>query len=142
MPLHLLYCSPTLYTAEDKQNLSLAITKLYAMLPDFYVVVNFVPIEDQYVGGVKRDNFLRTVVHHLAVTTPDTAEGNVKKTAFMDHYSATLKPFTLDRGISWEAEVIQSDPVFWRMDGIQPPTTLEKERLQAWRDAGTPLPRL
>lgn len=57
-------------------------------MPDFYVVVNFIPSEEQYVGGIKRADFLRVVVHHLAAVYPDTAEGSVKRIECMakSHY--------------------------------------------------------
>ena len=75
----------------------------------------------------------------MTKTHPDTHFRNIRKNGFMDKYSDMLRPFTLDRGISWEAEVLQTDPVLWRMDGFRPPTILERERLQDWAKAGKPI---
>ena len=68
MPLHRLYVPPNLYSAEDKSTIGDAITKVYSMLPAFYVVVLFINVdkEDFYVGGKRNDNFVRISVQHLA----------------------------------------------------------------------------
>lgn len=68
MPLHRLYIPPNLYSAEDKGAIADAITKVYSHLPAFYVVVLFINVdkEDYYVGGQRRDSFVRISVQHLA----------------------------------------------------------------------------
>jgi phenylpyruvate tautomerase PptA (4-oxalocrotonate tautomerase family) len=71
MPLHRLYVPPKLYSAEEKSAIADAITKIYTEvynLPAFYVVVLFISVdkEDYYVGGRRRDNFVRIAVEHMA----------------------------------------------------------------------------
>ena len=68
MPLHRLYVPHALYSAEDKSAIAEAITKVYAAIPAFYVVVLFISVdkEDYYVGGKRDDNFVRISVEHFA----------------------------------------------------------------------------
>jgi phenylpyruvate tautomerase PptA (4-oxalocrotonate tautomerase family) len=68
MPLHRLFVPRKLYSADDKSAIAEAITKVYVSLPPFYVVVLFVDIdkEDYYVGGQRRDDFVRIAVQHIA----------------------------------------------------------------------------
>ena len=68
MPFHRFYVPRDLYTTEEKHAIAEAITQLYTPLPKFYVVVNFINIEDGdfYVGGEKNNKFVRIVVHHAA----------------------------------------------------------------------------
>jgi phenylpyruvate tautomerase PptA (4-oxalocrotonate tautomerase family) len=73
MPLHRFYVPPSLYSAEEKAAIADAITKVYARIPAFYVVVLFINVskDDYFVGAQKRDNFARIVVHHLARQFPE-----------------------------------------------------------------------
>ena len=68
MPLHRLYVPPNLYSAEDKAVIGEAITKVYAHLPAFYVVVLFIDIskENYFVGGQRNERFVRIAVQHIA----------------------------------------------------------------------------
>lgn len=68
MPLHRLYIPPNLYSAEDKAVIAESITKVYAQLPAFYVVVLFIDIdkENYFVGGKRSDRFVRIAVQHIA----------------------------------------------------------------------------
>jgi phenylpyruvate tautomerase PptA (4-oxalocrotonate tautomerase family) len=72
MPLHRLYVSPKIYSAEEKSAIADAITKVYSHLPAFYVVVLFISVdkEDYYVGGRRSDNFVRISVEHMARQFP------------------------------------------------------------------------
>ncbi|KAK4705169.1 hypothetical protein P7C70_g1034, partial [Phenoliferia sp. Uapishka_3] len=146
MPLHLLYCAPDLYNSDEKHAIAKEITELYVGfgLPAFYANINFIDSENQFIGGERRHKFLRAVVHHLAVTHPDTPEGyarkNIRKDRFMEAYSKLLKRWTIDRGISWEAQVLQTDPLLWRLDGIRPPTIKDTERFKLWVEANKPIP--
>jgi len=70
MPLHRFYIPRNTYSKEDKAALSEAITNVYSVaMPRFYVVVLFIEVdkENYFVGGKAVDNFVRVVVHHLAV---------------------------------------------------------------------------
>lgn len=59
MPFHRLYCSPNLYTKEEKHEIARAITGVYTRLPPFYVVVNFIEVEKDnfFVSGEPEDRF-------------------------------------------------------------------------------------
>jgi len=73
MPLHRIYIPRNTYSKEDKAALSEAITSVYSAIPKFYVVVLFIEVdkEDYFVGGKSVDNFVRIVLHHVAVTMGD-----------------------------------------------------------------------
>ena len=73
MPLHRFYVPPDLYSAEDKSAIASAITKVYSQLPAFYVVVLFITVdtESYYVGGERKDNFVRIAVQHIARRFPE-----------------------------------------------------------------------
>ncbi|KAK0192905.1 putative oxalocrotonate tautomerase [Armillaria mellea] len=141
MPLHRFFIPSNLYSDEDKQTLSKAITDLYVKigLPEFYVVVLFieVPRHGYFVGGKATDNFVRVVVHHLA---KQFAADN-DKTRFMDTYEQTIAPFTKARGVDWEVEVIDSDPQLWRENGIVPPHVAHNAEIELlWAKENRPIP--
>lgn len=68
MPLHRLFVPPNFYSDDDKAAIADAITNCYPMLPAFYVVVIFIDVEKKnfYVGGQRRDNFVRFSIEHIA----------------------------------------------------------------------------
>jgi phenylpyruvate tautomerase PptA (4-oxalocrotonate tautomerase family) len=72
MPLHCFYVPPKLYSAGEKEKIAQVVTKVYAQLPAFYVVVLFIDVdkEDYYVGGQRSDNFVRIAVQHTARQLP------------------------------------------------------------------------
>jgi len=137
MPLHRLYVPPNLYSAEDKSAIAEAITKVYSMLPAFYVVVLFINVgeEDFYVGGQRNDNFVRISVQHIARNFSD----DIAKRNFMDRYEKALEPFTKGRAIDWEIQVEDCDRLLWNENGMNPPmadTEAEKE----WKVQNRPVP--
>jgi hypothetical protein len=57
MPLWTIYHPPSVFESEEtKEALSKAITSIYTAvnLPAFYVNVLFIPVQDIWIGGVKR----------------------------------------------------------------------------------------
>ena len=106
MPLHRIYHPPSAFSAADKAGLAEAITNLYTSvgLPAFYVVVLYIPIENDsfYVGGKTTDKFIRVVSQHLARQIPDGAP----KLAFMEKFEAVLAPFIKAKGFDWEVSDI------------------------------------
>ncbi|KAG7448806.1 uncharacterized protein BT62DRAFT_929884 [Guyanagaster necrorhizus] len=141
MPLHRFYVPPNLYSDEDKQTLSKAITNQYTRtgLPEFYVVVLFVEVPRQgyFVGGKATDNFVRVVVHHLAKQFATDED----KARFMNAYEQTIAPFTKARGVDWEVEVIDSDPQLWRENGIIPPHAVNNTEIALlWAKENRPVP--
>ncbi|KAF9257489.1 hypothetical protein L218DRAFT_109856 [Marasmius fiardii PR-910] len=142
MPFHRFYVPRGLYTSEEKQAIAKAVTEVYTVksptpLPPFYVVVNFIDIEDGgfFVGGEKNNKFVRIVVHHLAIRVEETH----MKRDFMNRYEAALSPWTKDKGIDWEVQVANQDPVFWNENGLQPPE-YGSEAFKLWKDLDKPVP--
>ncbi|KDN43753.1 hypothetical protein RSAG8_05943, partial [Rhizoctonia solani AG-8 WAC10335] len=129
MPMHRIYTPAGLYSSAEKQALAKAITSAYTTspagdrgLPPFYVVVLFIDLRDDsfYVGGEKHKSFARFNVQHLARHFRDKKE----RLGFMRLYEEKLKPFTLDKGLDWEASHVNidlADPLTWRENGMSPP---------------------
>ena len=104
MPLHRIFHPPGAFTAAEKQALTDRITALYTIrLPAFYVVVLFIPVEEDsfFVGGKATDKFIRVVVQHLA---RHYSNKELKK-SFSDRYEAALAPFIKDKGYDWEVRI-------------------------------------
>ncbi|ESK96779.1 4-oxalocrotonate tautomerase [Moniliophthora roreri MCA 2997] len=137
MPFHRYFVPRGLYTHEEKQALAKAVTEIYKFLPEFYVVVNFITIEDGnfYVGGESTKKFVRICVDHLA----HHSETEADKRAFMDIYEKVIAPWTKDKGIDWEVQVSNEDPIFWNMNGFRPPLVGSKE-IEIWKKEGKPVP--
>ncbi|KAK7451314.1 hypothetical protein VKT23_012655 [Stygiomarasmius scandens] len=131
MPLHRFYIPPNLYTSEEKAAIAKAITAIYSSLPLFYVVVLFVevPKENYFVGGERNDRFLRIVIQHLARQFADDS----RKRDFMNRYETALDPWTKKKGIDWEIQVADMDPVSWNENGIQPPLP-DTEAEKMWKE--------
>ncbi|CAE6513790.1 unnamed protein product [Rhizoctonia solani] len=135
MPMHRIYSPAGLYSSEEKQALSKAITSAYTSsptggpgLPPFYVVVLFIdlPADSFYIGGEKHNTFARFNVQHLARHFKDKEE----KLGFMRLYEEKLKPFTVDKGLDWEVNIDLADPLTWHENGMSPPApNTEGERL-------------
>ncbi|CAE6444917.1 unnamed protein product [Rhizoctonia solani] len=121
MPMHRIYVTPGLYSPTEKQALASAITKIYQSfgLPAFYVLVFFIelPKDSYYIGGESNGNFVRFNVQHIARAFPDKEH----KLKFMEIYENTLKPFTADKGVDWEVNVDEADPLTWTTNGMAPP---------------------
>lgn len=71
MPLWRIFSHPETFSAGQKAALARDITALYheaAGLPKFYVGVVFIPLEAEniWVGGERRENFVRIVVEQIA----------------------------------------------------------------------------
>ena len=83
------------YSAEDKKNITEAITQIYVEfvdLPKFYVVVRFdeYPVDSMWLGGEPVNDFVRFVVDHIARQMDDPAFRELPMTVFCDR----LAPFT------------------------------------------------
>ncbi|CAE6416774.1 unnamed protein product [Rhizoctonia solani] len=147
MPMHRIYSVPGLYSVAEKQAMASAITELYTSfgLPAFYVLVFFIdlPKDSYYIGGKPDDNFARFNVQHVARALPDKPS----KLQFMQAYEKALKPFTADKGLNWEVNIDEADPLVWHTNGVSPPVPgSDGEKLwaklnkvvpfegQAWKD--------
>ncbi|KAE9404793.1 hypothetical protein BT96DRAFT_916673 [Gymnopus androsaceus JB14] len=127
MPFHRWYCSPNLYTKEEKQAIATAITGIYSpVLPAFYVTINFIEVDkdNYFVAGEPTDRFLRIEVQHLARS--------------IETYEKAIEPYTKCKGINWELQISNEDPVFWNQNGIRPPP-FNTEPFRVWKEGNKPV---
>ncbi|KAJ1303051.1 hypothetical protein OPQ81_011252 [Rhizoctonia solani] len=121
MPMHRIYTTSGLYSPAEKKALAQAITNIYQRLglPAFYVLVFFIDLSKDsfFIGGETNDNFVRFNIQHIARAFPDKAS----KLGFMRAYEAAVKPFTADKGVDWEINVDEADPLTWNENGMSPP---------------------
>lgn len=141
MPLWLIYhTSDTFTSASSKQALAQDITGYYMSkgLPDFYVIVNFVPLtpENVYKGGQKAHKFVRIAVDHIAVRLQNL-DREYKRVS--DGLTAVLKPHLEGRGWDWEFHVDETERRMWRINGLEPPP-FRSEQEKMWFDEGKPGP--
>ncbi|KAF8508100.1 putative oxalocrotonate tautomerase [Hysterangium stoloniferum] len=120
MPLHRIYTPPGLLSSEEKATISKELTKYYTQsgLPAFYVIVLFIDVEEDniFVGGEKRNNFVRIVSQQLARTVPpERYQYN------LDGLEAAWAPIFKPRGIDWEFHIEQHERGLWRINGFNPP---------------------
>ncbi|KAJ3887092.1 putative oxalocrotonate tautomerase [Lentinula edodes] len=106
MPFHCFYCSPNLFTKEEKQAIAQTITRFYSRLPSFLVLVNFIDVDKDefYVGGEPKDRHLRINVQQSA--------NPVQGRSWVDAYEKALEPFTKKKGIDWELQMTNEDVSF------------------------------
>ena len=106
------------------------ITRIYRMLPAFYVGVGFqeVPKNSLYVGGESADDFVRIRVDHIARQFKDE-EG---KEQFWVAVNKVLKPFISDRGLRWEMHIDETPFSLWTIEGLRPPLP-DTPAEQKWR---------
>jgi hypothetical protein len=106
------------------------ITRIYRMLPAFYVGVVFqeVPKNSLYVGGESADDFVRIWVDHIARQFKDE-EG---KEQFWVAVNKVLKPFISDRGLRWEMHIDETPFSLWTIEGLRPPLP-DTPAEQKWR---------
>jgi phenylpyruvate tautomerase PptA (4-oxalocrotonate tautomerase family) len=102
MSLHRIYHPPDVFSTKDKQGLAERITVLYTAigLPEFYVNVIFVPIEQDslFIGGQPKNKYIRIVVQHLASQLHDEA---IKKT-IKDKYENAIAAYIKEKDYEWE----------------------------------------
>jgi phenylpyruvate tautomerase PptA (4-oxalocrotonate tautomerase family) len=140
MPFWEIFAPESAYTEADKEQLSEAITSIYADyagLPEFYVVVIFndKPAQSIYVGGKAANQFVRIRVDHIA-RQMDTAE---VRAACMAIIEEKLAPFVKDRGFDWEVHIDETPMDLWRTQGLVPPLPgSEMEKL--WAKENRPVP--
>lgn len=142
MPLWNIFHTSSIFTSEaTRTELASAITKLYTDggLPDFYVVVQFIPLPptNVFVGAKTRDSrpFVRLVVEHIAVHRHEGSDGFPAR--FSDKIDEALKPFIKDNGYDWEISVSDTPRDFWRFNGIAPPPH-RSEAEKMWVREGKP----
>ncbi|KAJ4472945.1 putative oxalocrotonate tautomerase enzyme-domain-containing protein [Lentinula aciculospora] len=135
MPFHCFYCSPNLYTKEEKHAIAKAVTSFYSILPPFLVIVNFIDVDKDnfYVGGEPNDRYLRINVTQSANPVTDRA--------WLESWEKAIEPFTKGKGIDYELQMSNEDvscfcPVTWRKGTYRDPFTcllpLSSRTLSAW----------
>ncbi|EEB95805.1 hypothetical protein MPER_05170, partial [Moniliophthora perniciosa FA553] len=63
----------------------------------------------------------------------------MEKRDFMDRYEKAIASWTKDKGIDWEIQISNEDPVFWNMNGFRPPLA-GSEAVELWKKEGRPVP--
>lgn len=142
MPLWNIYHTASIFeTHEIRDNIAKGITKLYTNggLPDFYVVVQFIPLSASniFVGGETRDKnpFVRLVVQHMAVHRHEGVDNFPAR--FSESINKVLRPFIAEKGYDWEITVSDTPRDFWRFNGIAPPPWRSEEE-KVWARDGRP----
>lgn len=143
MPLWLVYHPPGTFEDDaSKQAFVKDITANYTRigLPAFYVVVNFVKTDpaNLFVGGVRKENFVRVVISHIAVNQPnkDEAYAGVRQ-----RIHDILKPHIFDKGYDSEFHIEETERRMWEINGIVPPP-FRSEQEKVWSETNTPAPWL
>lgn len=145
MPLWNIYHTPNTFDSEAvRADLARDITHLYTSggLPDFYVVVQFVPLPASHVfvaGKTRAEKgdtpFVRLVVEHMAVHMHEAPEGFGNR--FSNRIDDVLKPYIADKGYDWEITVTDTTRDFWRINGIAPPP-FKSDAEKVWVQTGRP----
>jgi len=143
MPLHRVYHPTAAFTDEEKRALSEAITAVYsgpdsrAQLPEFYVVVLFIPVDatSLFVGGRSTDRFVRIHIQHMA----RHFDGKAQSDSFLSRYEKVLEPYIKEKGFDWEVTIEEVNRELWRENGIPPPEPGSKAE-DEWRRLNKPVP--
>jgi phenylpyruvate tautomerase PptA (4-oxalocrotonate tautomerase family) len=119
MPLWKVYHPEAAFSAEDKKVIAEKITRIYRMLPSFYVGVVFQPIpkDSFFVGGEPADDFVRIWVDHIARTFADEEI----KGRFLAACAQVFDPYVAQRGLRWEMHVDETPFSLWTIQGLRPP---------------------
>lgn len=97
MPLWRIFAHPETFSNEQRKELAAAVTKLYSILPAFYVNVIFIDVkEDQvWIGGEPKKNFVRIAIEQIArsLPSPDSEEGKRIRPRWMQKINEVRKTF-------------------------------------------------
>lgn len=144
MPLWNIYHTPDVFDSDTiRADLARDITHLYTSsgLPEFYVVVQFIPLQPGNVfvaakpGNARDRPFVRLCVEHMAVHKHEAPEGMSMR--FSKRIDQALRPYIGDKGYDWEITVTDTSRDFWRINGISPPP-FQSEAEKVWFDNGRP----
>ena len=119
MPLWKFYHPENAFTAEDKQAIAERITRIYSVLPKFYVGVVFQAVakDSFFIGGEPADDCVRIWVDHIARTFSDEEV----KLRFLNACDRLLAPYIADRGLRWEMHIDETPFSLWTIQGQRPP---------------------
>lgn len=139
MPLWNVYHPVNAFSIEDKDALAVKITDIYArVMPRFYVNVLFHPVPEDcfYNGGVRRNNFVRIAMEHIA----RAFQSEEASRRFIDKANQVIAPWVKDRGLDWEFHIDETPFQLWSVQGYDPPKqdTVDEKR---WIAENRPSPR-
>lgn len=128
MPLWDFHTTPDLFSAQEKQDLANQITKLYGVLPAFYVNVRFTEHDrtSSFHGGRADVDFAVIRIEHLARQFSDAAA----KKRWTGKVDEVLNPVLKPKGANWEYSILELDRDLWKINGLVPPfpnTEMEKK---------------
>lgn len=120
MPLWKIYHPVDAFSIEDKDALAEKITDVYARgMPRFYVNIIFTPVPEDcfYIGGKRRNNFVRMVMEHIAREFPNK-EASAR---FIQKINQVIEPYVKNRGFDWEFHIDETPFDLWTVQGYFPP---------------------
>jgi phenylpyruvate tautomerase PptA (4-oxalocrotonate tautomerase family) len=120
MPLWTIYHPVNAFSPEDKDAMAEKVTDIYArVMPRFYVNMVFQPIPEDsfYIGGKRRNNFVRITMEHIAREFPSEEMSR----RFIDKVNQVLAPWVKDRGMDWEFHIDETPFTLWSVQGHYPP---------------------
>jgi phenylpyruvate tautomerase PptA (4-oxalocrotonate tautomerase family) len=137
MPLWTVYHTSDTLKDSHKAELAERITKVYSMLPAFYVGVAFQEIKqaDFYIGGKPAQRFVRIVIDHIARSLP-TPE---LRQSWLARARDSVEPTFAALGISWELHVDETTRDLWLIQGLVPPMP-NTEHENKWKADNKPSP--
>jgi hypothetical protein len=146
MPLWRIYHPTSVFTTdESRAALASDITAIYKPigLPEFYVVVTFVPLPLSHilVGGKPRIEgtekpFVRITIEHIAVNM----EGDQSKhKSIKERIDKALQPHIESKGYDWEYHVAETDRDLWKINGFDPPMW-KSDGEKIWFKENKPVP--
>ncbi|KAK5175787.1 uncharacterized protein LTR77_000927 [Saxophila tyrrhenica] len=136
MPLWDIHTPVDFFSPTEKHSLAQSITKIYSMLPTFYVRVRFteLPADSYFTGGKPESNFVHLQIWHLA----RQLHGTEQRQGFLRKVDEVLNPVMEAKGCDWEYTIDESPMDMWKLNGITPPeanSAMEKE----WKRADRPV---
>ena len=119
MPLWDFHTTPSLFSAQEKQDLATAITNLYGVLPAFYVNVRFTEHDrtSNFHGGKADVDFAIIRIEHLARQFSDSAA----KKRWTNKIDEVLNPVMKPKVANWEYSILELDRDLWKINGMVPP---------------------
>lgn len=139
MPLWKIYHPADAFTPDDKDEFAEKVTDIYAkFMPRFYVNIIFVAVAEDsfYIGGKRRNNFVRIVMEHIAREFPNEEAGN----RFINKVDDTITPWVRDRSFDWEFHIDETPFTLWSVQGYFPPR-FGTEDEKRWIAENRPSPR-
>ncbi|CZT52483.1 uncharacterized protein RSE6_13824 [Rhynchosporium secalis] len=140
MPILKFYTNPGQLTSEEKQELAITLTSIYArIMPAFFVNIMFHELapENFFVGGKPTNGtFVRFAAEHIAVNWNDDLE---RANQYLNFVGDLFTNNFEQRGWTWEFSVTESRRELWRVQSLVPPP-VGSEEMKTWDEAGKGVP--